>query len=113
MSSGTQQVDASFLEKVGDSLTSFSEGFVRFLTRVLGSSNENYVRKLGYIRSKDRQSYPVVPGSLLGRVNDLEPPMQALSDAELKELTPKFRARLKNGETLEDLLPEAFAACRE
>src|SRR2546423_6421580 len=39
--------------------------------------------------------------------------MQVLSDAELKELTPKFRDRLKNGETLDDLLPEAFAAVRE
>src|SRR5205809_5463007 len=39
--------------------------------------------------------------------------MQALSFAELKELTPKFRARLADGETLEDLLPEAFAAVRE
>src|SRR5205823_3706911 len=42
-----------------------------------------------------------------------EPRMQAISDAELKELTPKFRARLAAGEALDDLLPEAFAACRE
>ena len=39
--------------------------------------------------------------------------MQALSDDDLKGLTPKFRERLKAGETLDDLLPEAFAACRE
>src|SRR5439155_6771241 len=50
---------------------------------------------------------------LLARVNDLEPQMQALSDAELKELTPKFRERLAAGETLEYLLPEPFHACRE
>jgi preprotein translocase subunit SecA len=113
MASGTQQVDATFLEKVGDSLTSLSERFVGFLTRVLGSSNENYIRKLGYVRSRDKQTYTAVPGSILARVNDLEPQTQALSDAELKELTPKFRARLAAGETLEDLLPEAFAAVRE
>ena len=39
--------------------------------------------------------------------------MNALSDDELKGLTPKFRERLAKGETLDDLLPEAFAACRE
>lgn len=113
MATGTPQVEATFLEKVGDSLTSLSEGFVGFLTRVLGSSNENYVKKLGYVRSRDKQSYTVTPGSLLARVNELEPQMQALSDAELKELTPKFRERLAAGETLEDILPEAFAAVRE
>jgi preprotein translocase subunit SecA len=106
-------MDVTFLEKVGDTLTSFSEGFVGFLTRLLGSSNENYIRKLGYVRSKDKKSYTVVPGSLLARVNDLEPKMQALSAEELKALTPQLRERLKNGETLDDLLPEAFAACRE
>jgi preprotein translocase subunit SecA len=36
-----------------------------------------------------------------------------MSDEELRELTPEFRARLENGETLDDLLPEAFAAVRE
>ena len=39
--------------------------------------------------------------------------MKALSDDELKGLTVKFRERLANGEDLEDILPEAFAACRE
>src|SRR5208283_1746469 len=43
----------------------------------------------------------------------LEPRMRELSDAELRELTPQFRQRLANGATLDDLLPEAFAACRE
>src|SRR4029077_9669606 len=38
---------------------------------------------------------------------------KALSDEELKALTPALRQRLENGETLDDLLPEAFAACRE
>src|SRR5215471_11274188 len=39
--------------------------------------------------------------------------MQALSDEELRGLTPKFRERLAQGATLDDLLPEVFAACRE
>src|SRR5262249_49889508 len=93
--------------------TSLSEGFVGFLTRLMGSSNENFVRKLGYIRSRDQKSYTVTPGSLLAQVNELEPKMKALSETELKELTPKFRERLKQGAPLDDLLPEAFAACRE
>jgi preprotein translocase subunit SecA len=113
MATETLGADVGILEKVGDTLTSLSEGFVTFLTRLLGSSNENYVRKLGYVRSKDRQSYNVTPGSFLAQVNDLEPQMQALSDADLKALTPRFRDRLAKGETLDDLMPEAFAACRE
>src|SRR5437868_3252315 len=114
MASETTQVDVSLLEKIGDRLSTVSEGVVGFLTRILGSSNENYIRKLGYIRSRSTgQAHSVIPGSLLARVNDLEPKMQALSPDELKGLTPKFRDRLSKGETLEDILPEAFAACRE
>ena len=64
------QMDIGLLEKVGDTLSSLSEGFVGFLTRLLGSSNENFVRKLGYIRSRDKMSYSVTPGSLLAQVND-------------------------------------------
>src|SRR5262249_22808884 len=54
-----------------------------------------------------------IPGSLLAQVNELEDKMRTLSDDELKVLTPKYRERLAKGETLDDLLPEAFAACRE
>ena len=50
---------------------------------------------------------------MVQRVNGLEASMQALSDAELAALTPAFKQRLHNGETLVDLLPEAFAAVRE
>ena len=39
--------------------------------------------------------------------------MQAKTDAELREMTAEFRRRLDKGETLDDLLPEAFAVCRE
>jgi len=47
------------------------------------------------------------------QVNALEEATQALSDEELRALTPEFRQRLDDGETLDDLLPEAFAAVRE
>jgi preprotein translocase subunit SecA len=50
---------------------------------------------------------------LADKVLALEPEMQKLSDEELQAKTPAFRERLKNGETLDSLLPEAFAVCRE
>src|SRR5947209_2451888 len=105
-------MDTGFWDKLSDGLSAFSEGFGRFLMRLFGSSNERYVRKLGYVRAKDG-SHTVIPGSLLAQVNELEPQMRALSDEELAGLTPKLRERLAQGATLEDLLPEAFAACRE
>ena len=49
----------------------------------------------------------------VSKINALEPSMQALSDAELAHKTVEFRERLAAGETLDDLLPEAFAAVRE
>ncbi|MBQ6268390.1 MAG: preprotein translocase subunit SecA [Clostridia bacterium] len=50
---------------------------------------------------------------LCDKVLALEEPYSKLTDAELQAKTPEFRERLANGETLDDLLPEAFAACRE
>jgi len=47
------------------------------------------------------------------RINALEPEMETLSDEELAAKTPAFKERLANGERLDDLLPEAFAAVRE
>ncbi|MDD7471021.1 MAG: preprotein translocase subunit SecA, partial [Oscillospiraceae bacterium] len=47
------------------------------------------------------------------KVLALENEYAALSDAQLQAKTPEFKERLKNGETLDDILPEAFAACRE
>ncbi len=49
----------------------------------------------------------------VSQINGLEPQISALSDEELKAQTQKFRARLAEGETLDDLLPEAFATVRE
>ena len=50
---------------------------------------------------------------LVDKINELEPSFQSLSDAELLGKTTEFRERLSQGETLDDLLPEAFAAVRE
>ncbi|TWE12159.1 preprotein translocase subunit SecA [Rudaeicoccus suwonensis] len=51
--------------------------------------------------------------ALAAQVNILEEDFEGLTDAELREETDKFRKRLADGETLDDLLPEAFAAVRE
>jgi preprotein translocase subunit SecA len=107
-------IDLSILERIGDGFNALSEGMANIITRLFGSSNERYIHNLGYIRSKDPEAPPtVIPGALLDQVNELEEKMHCLSDAELKGLTPQFRQRLAEGESLEDLLPEAFAACRE
>jgi preprotein translocase subunit SecA len=50
---------------------------------------------------------------LVDEINSLEPEFQKLSDAELRAKTDEFKARLKGGETLDDILPGAFAAVRE
>ena len=69
-----------------------------FVDKLLGRTSEQQVKKLT----------PTV-----NKINALEPKMQAMSDEELRGMTAKFRARLANGETLDDLLPEAFAVVRE
>ena len=51
--------------------------------------------------------------AILPLVNNFEPAMQALNDAELKAKTTEFKERLNNGETLDELMPEAFAVVRE
>ncbi len=71
---------------------------MQFLSKVFGSKNERELRRL--------QPY-------VERINALEPAMKALSDAELQALTPRLRERRERGESLEELLPEAFAAVRE
>ncbi len=107
-------MDPSFLEKLGDKLTAVSDGVARWLTRLFGSSNERYIRDLGYTPSYKPGIPPTIkPGSLLHQVNSLEEKMRALTDEQLREWTPAFRQRLAEGARLDDLLPEAFAACRE
>jgi preprotein translocase subunit SecA len=71
---------------------------LQFLTRLLGSRNERLVRTFGrFVRE----------------ANAFEPKIQALSDDALHGKTEEFRGRLKEGVTLDDLLPEAFAVVRE
>src|SRR3954453_10004549 len=69
-----------------------------FLAKVIGTQNERDLKKIR----------PVVE-----QVNAFEPAIQNLTDEQLKGKTAEFRARLANGETLDDLLPEAFAVVRE
>ena len=61
-----------------------------------------------YSERELKQIYPIVE-----RIEALEPDFQAMSDAQLAAKTPEFKSRLEQGETLDDLLPEAFAAVRE
>jgi preprotein translocase subunit SecA len=113
MSTATS-MDVSLWDKLGDNLSAFSDGVGRFLTRLFGSSNERYVRKLGYIRATSAgTTHTVIPGSLLDQVNRHEEAMRALSEEDLRGVTPKLRERLAKGAALDDLMPEAFAACRE
>ncbi|MES2699650.1 MAG: preprotein translocase subunit SecA, partial [Pseudomonadota bacterium] len=65
---------------------------------ILGSSNDRYVRSLDKI---------------IARINAMEEQLQDFSDAELQAQTAKFRMKLAEGQTLDDLLPEAFATVRE
>ena len=50
---------------------------------------------------------------IVEQINALEPTISALSDADLSAKTPEFRQRFSNGESLDKLMPEAFAVCRE
>ncbi|MGB2856587.1 MAG: preprotein translocase subunit SecA, partial [Dehalococcoidia bacterium] len=68
------------------------------LTRIMGDSNERELKRL----------QPIVE-----TINVLEPDFERLSDDELREKTSEFKGRLENGESLDDLLPEVFAAVRE
>ncbi|GIX02436.1 MAG: hypothetical protein KatS3mg112_1373 [Thermogutta sp.] len=81
-----------------DTFVVIGQAVDRTLTSLFGSANARYLRKL----------QPKVQA-----INDLEPRYQKMTDAELREQTDKFRKRLEAGETLDDLLIEAFAVCRE
>src|SRR5919205_2789330 len=68
------------------------------LAKVIGTQNERDLKRLR---------------PLVGEINALEPQIQALSDEQLRGKTAEFKGRVANGETLDDLLPEAFAVVRE
>ena len=114
MATTETSMDVGILDRLADGWTAFQEGIGSFLTRLFGSSNEHFIRKLGYIRAPNPTTpYTVIPGSILAQVNALEEQMKALSNEELRQTAPKLRARLAQGAALDDLLPEAFAATRE
>jgi preprotein translocase subunit SecA len=68
------------------------------LKKMLGDPSEKELRKLQKV---------------VDQINSLEQDISALSDTQLQEKTPQFKARLEKGETLDDILPEAYAVCRE
>ena len=105
--------ESSVWDRLGDGFNSVIEGSIGFVGRVFGSANDRAVKQLGYLRTKNNDTHTVLPGSVLDRVNALEDKMKALSDDELRTLSVGYRQRIKAGESLEDLMPEAFAACRE
>jgi preprotein translocase subunit SecA len=72
--------------------------FGSFASRFFGSSNARKLRPMA---------------KTVAEINALEPRFVAMSDDELKAMTPAFKERLAKGETLEDILPEAFAVVRE
>ncbi|MDI6744917.1 MAG: preprotein translocase subunit SecA [Thermodesulfovibrionales bacterium] len=68
------------------------------LKKLFGTKNEREIKRL-------------LP--LVEQINSLEPKISILSDSQLKNKTPEFKKRLELGETLDDMLPEAFAVVRE
>ena len=100
------------LDKVGDAFNVVLGGAERFITGLFGSSNERRVKAIGFTRDKPGNSI-IFPGSVLDRINQLEPDLEKLSDAELRETASRLRRRLADGQTLDDLVPDAFAAVRE
>ena len=68
------------------------------MEKIFGTHSENELKRI----------YPIVD-----RIEAMEPEMKALSDAELKDKTKEFKSRLEEGETLDDILPEAYAVVRE
>jgi len=72
--------------------------FVKLITKLFGSRNDRLLKQMNKEVTK---------------INALEPVIEALSDEELKAKTAEFKGRYDDGETLESLLPEAFAVVRE
>jgi preprotein translocase subunit SecA len=70
----------------------------KFIEKIIGSYSEREIKR-------------IIP--LVDRIEELEPEMQKMSDNNLKKKTGEFKERLKNEETLDDILPEAFAVVRE
>ena len=90
------------LERIWDAVNNFAAAIgswvERSITGLFGSSNARYLKRLE---------------PRIEAINSLEPRYEAMTDAELRAQTEEFRRRLSAGETLDDLLVEAFAVCRE
>ena len=71
---------------------------MNFLKKLFGSSSAKELKAI----------YPIVD-----KIEALDAEYSKLTDEQLKAKTPEFKERLRNGETLDDILPEAFATCRE
>ncbi|MBQ2817953.1 MAG: preprotein translocase subunit SecA [Clostridia bacterium] len=69
-----------------------------FLRRLFGNTNDAELKRLN---------------KTVAEINALEPSIKKLSDAQLRAQTEKLKNEVKNGKTLDDILPEAFATCRE
>ena len=69
-----------------------------FIQKLLGNKNAKEIKRIR---------------SIVDEINGLEPSMLSLSDISLRGKTEEFKARLADGETLDDILPEAFAVVRE
>ncbi|WP_435006211.1 preprotein translocase subunit SecA [Tundrisphaera lichenicola] len=85
-------------DKTTDTANALTEAVSDGLMRLFGNSNERQIRRMR----------PIV-----ARINELEPGLQNLTDEQLSGKTVEFRERLAQGSTLDDILPEAFAVCRE
>jgi preprotein translocase subunit SecA len=92
-----------------DLLEKIWEGTTNTINGVLGGIDRGLTTFFGSANSRQIKRY-TADARLVG---ELEPRMMALSDAELCGQTEKFKKRLANGETIDDLLVEAFATCRE
>lgn len=68
------------------------------VTKIIGSSNQRTVKRLSRI---------------VNQINALEPKYAELKDSDFVQITENFREQIKNGSSLESILPEVFAACRE
>ncbi len=85
-------------ERKWKTLSSGMEENMSLITKIFGSHSEHELKRI----------YPIVD-----KIEALEPEMEALSDEDLKTKTDEFKARLEQGETLDDLLVEAYAVVRE
>ena len=85
-------------DRTTNGVTAITEAVSDSITRVFGNANERQIRRM-----RPR----------VAQINALEPAIEALSDSELRAKTPELRAKLAQGATLDDILIEAFAVCRE